>query len=161
MFVVTMKSKINKKVYKILIGTSIVFLCLAVIFAACAVFKTPEKVITCDKGEYSADLLSQNVGEFMSQFSKTVGEKVFEKLVYVPFEFNETFEEYNVIQKHQGLDLSLYKGEECTLCIYELKDYEIDYEKAYVSILIHKDTVIGGHISTYIDDGEIYTFFGE
>ena len=47
------------------------------------------------------------------------------------------------------------------LSVYALKNYTIDYEKAYMTILSLDDTVIGGHISTYQSDSEIYTFFGE
>ena len=98
---------------------------------------------------------------FASQFSKEIEEKVYEKLVRIPYEFSDTYEEYNELQLLQGLDLSLYKGKECTLSVFSLKNYTIDYKKAYMTILSIDDTVIGGHISTFENESEMYTFYGE
>ena len=159
---ITIKSKISKNFYRIVLSATIIVLCVALIATSCVLLKTPKKNIECENGEYSAVLCADNgVQLFASQFSQEIEEKIYEKQVRIPYEFSDTYEEYNELQLSQGLDLSIYKGKECTLSVYALKNYTIDYEKAYMTILSLDDTVIGGHISTYQSDSEIYTFFGE
>ena len=159
---ITVKSKIQKKTYRTILFVVIAFLCVVVIVIACVLQNSPKQNIECENGEYSAVLSSDN-GEklFASQFSKEIEEKVYEKLVHIPYEFSDTYEEYNELQLLQGLDLSLYKGKECTLSVFSLKNYTIDYKKAYMTILSIDDTVIGGHISTFENESEMYTFYGE
>lgn len=159
---ITIKSKISKKFYRVLLCFAVVFLCAVVVVTACVIQKTPKKNIECEKGEYSAVLSADNGAElFASQFSYEIDEMIYEKQVRIPSQFSDTYEEYNEVQLLQGLDLNEYKGEDCTLCVYKLKNYTIDYEKAFLTILSKNNTVIGGHLSTYQYDSEIYTFFGE
>lgn len=158
---ITVKSEFSKT-YKAILLVAVTFFCVVVIITACFLQKTPKKNIKCENGEYSAQLSSDNEVElFATQFSKEVDEKVSEKLICIPYEFSDTYEEYNKLQLSQGLDLSKYKGRECTLSVYALKNYTIDYKKAYLTIITLDDTVIGGHISTFEKDGEMYTFYGE
>lgn len=159
---ITIKSKISKKSYRIFLCTTIIVLCVALVAISCVLLRTSKKNIECENGEYSAVLSPDKGAElFASQFSKEIEEKVYEKLVVIPSQFSDTYEEYNDLQLSQGLDLSMYKGKECTLSVYSLKNYTIDYEKAYLTILSVDDTVIGGHISTCLHDSEMYTFYGE
>lgn len=159
---ITVKSKFSKKSCKTILFATIAFLCLVVIVTTCVLQRTPKKNIECENGEYSAVLsLDNGVELFASQFSKEIEEKVYEKQVCIPSEFSKTYQEYNELQLSQGLDLSLYKGKECAMSVFLLKNYTIDYKKAYMTILSMDDTVIGGHISTFENESEMYTFYGE
>ena len=159
---ITVKSKLSKKTYRIILFSAIAFLCVVGILSACVLQKGVKRNIECENGEYSAVLSGDNGEElFAFQFSKEIEEKVYEKQVCIPSEFSKTYQEYNELQLSQGLDLSLYKGKECTLSVFSLKNYTIDYKKAYMTILSIDDTVIGGHISTFENKSEIYTFYGE
>ena len=40
----------------------------------------------------------------------------------IPDEFDETYEEYNDLQKTQGLDLEKYKGRNATLYVYSVRN---------------------------------------
>ena len=162
MFAFTIKSKFSKKAQKIILCITLVILCFLVITCACAVVNSPKKQVVCEKGEYITLVDSENgVESFASQFSLTLGEKIYEKQIYIPTEFDETFEKYNELMLTQGLDLSLYKGKSCSLCVFELENSTIDYKKMYMAILIYKGVVIGGHISDYESGSPVYTFFGD
>ncbi len=162
MFVFTIKSKFSKKAQRITLCIALVFVCLLVATCVCAVVNSPMKQVVCEKGEYSTLIDTEDdVDEFASQFSFTAGEKIYEKQVYIPTEFDKTFEKYNELQMNQGLDLKRYKGKSCSLCVYELKNSMIDYKKMYMTILIRKGVVIGGHISDFESGSEVYTFFGD
>ena len=162
MFVFTIKSKFSKKAQRITLCIALVFVCLFVATSVCAVVNSPKKQVVCEKGDYVTLVDSENdVDEFASQFSFIVGEKIYEKQVYIPTEFDKTFEEYNELQNAQGLDLTAYKGKSCSLCVYELENFAIDYKKMYMTILIHKGVVIGGHISDFESGSTVYTFFGD
>ena len=127
---ITIKSKFSKKAQRAILIATVVFLCVVAVVIACALQKTPKKNIECENEEYSTVLSADNGAElFASQFSYEIDEMIYEKQVHIPYEFSDTYEEYNELQLSQGLDLSVYKGRECTLSVYALKNYKIDYEK--------------------------------
>ncbi len=84
--------------------------------------------------------------EFLRQFKIIVNPNS-EKTdkVTIPAEFGRVYEEYNELQKRTGLDLSPFKGEQVSRVVYKLKDKE-----KFVTLLIFKAHVIGGHLSTGI-----------
>ncbi|MCR5653381.1 MAG: DUF4830 domain-containing protein [Ruminococcus sp.] len=63
--------------------------------------------------------------------------------VTIPADFGEVYEEYNELQKETGLDLSPFRGTEVSRVVYKLRNKE-----KYVTLLIFKAHVIGGHLST-------------
>ncbi len=94
---------------------------------------------------------------FFSQFGWEISEDPLEvKEVVIPTEFDETYEEYNTLQKNQGLDLSKYKGKRVKLWSYEIKNYP-GYENAYGvihgNILVYEGVVIGADICSVELDG--------
>ena len=88
---------------------------------------------------------------FFSQFGYEISEDPLEvKEIIVPAEFDETYEEYNAIQKSQGLDLSKYKGKRVKMWSYAIKNYP-GYENTdgtiRGNILVYNGVVVGGDIS--------------
>lgn len=88
---------------------------------------------------------------FFSQFGYEISEDPLEvKEVIIPTEFDETYEEYNAIQKSQGLDLSKYKGKRVKMWSYAINNYP-GYERADGTIrgnlLVYEGVVIGGDVS--------------
>ncbi len=163
MFVLTVKTKLrSKKRFLIFVCTVAIVLTL-IAFCAVSMILKPADTAFCDSvGEYSLEADSDEaIADFASQFSLELDELYSTQQVYIPAEFNDTYTQYNNLQIKQGLDLERYKGRECTLHIYKLKDYKIDYEDTYITIIVYKDAVIGGHISTAEMDSPMYTFFGE
>ncbi len=88
---------------------------------------------------------------FFSQFGYEISEDPLEvKEVVIPTEFDETYENYNEIQKSQGLDLSKYKGKRVKMWSYAIKNYP-GYETAdgniRGNILVYEGIVVGGDVS--------------
>ena len=87
---------------------------------------------------------------FFSQFGFEISEDPIEvKEVIIPTEFDETYEEYNNIQKSQGLDLSKYKGKRVKMWSYSIRNYP-SYENTDCirgNILVYDGIVVGGDIS--------------
>lgn len=162
MFVFTVKTRLSRKQrFLIFIGAA----CAVVLIVTGVVLKTdtPKDTAVCDSiGEYS--LVADDyeaIQEFAGQFSLETLELYSQRQVYIPSTFDDTYNKYNSLQKRQGLDLEKYRGRECTLYIYKLKDYTIEGAHTYISIIVYKDRVIGGHISTGVQDSPMYTFFGD
>lgn len=163
MFVLTVKTKLkSKKRFLIFVCALFAVLTLIAFCAVSAVAKPADKAFCDSVGEYSLKAHSDEaVAYFAAQFSLELDELCRQQRVYIPNTFDDTYTQYNNLQKRQGLDLERYKGRECTLYIYKLKDYKIDYEDTYITIIVYKGTVVGGHISTAEMDSPMYTFFGE
>ena len=88
---------------------------------------------------------------FFSQFGYEIAEDPLEvKEIIIPTEFDETYEEYNRIQKSQGLDLSKYQGKRVKMWSYAIMNYP-GYETAEGTvrgnILVYDGVVIGGDVS--------------
>lgn len=112
--------------------------------------KMPQSA-TCDElGEFSLQVQdsSQEI-EFLKQFGLEADEKsLVSDEVVIPSFFNETYTKYNELQKKIGLDLSNYKGLTVKRNIYKLNNYDKNGNEYYVTLLIYKECVIGGHIGT-------------
>ena len=81
-----------------------------------------------------------------------------EKEVQIPQEFNDTYTDYNEIQKTQGFDLEKYKGQTVTVYTYNITNYA-GYENrdcVYANLLVCGGVLIGGDVcSTSVSDGFI------
>lgn len=94
---------------------------------------------------------------FFSQFGHTVKQDPVQvKEIIIPYEFDETYEEYNKLQKSQGLDLEKYKGKRVKLWSYEITNYP-GYEGTdgviRGNILVYDTVVIAGDVSSVELDG--------
>ena len=63
--------------------------------------------------------------------------------VTIPTDFNDTYEQYNELQKEIGLDLEKFKGKSVQKITYELKNCKTKF----AVLLIYKGKVIGGHLT--------------
>ncbi len=74
--------------------------------------------------------------------SRTVTEKI------IPLVFDETYEEYELLQNKQGFSLAKYKGKTISVITFMLKNYP-EYETSdniYINILLFDNTIIGADI---------------
>ncbi len=79
----------------------------------------------------------------------------------VPKNFDAVYNEYNIIQKAQGLNLEKYKGKKITRYTYKMINYPNSNEvgaKVYLNIIQYKDRVIAGDISSSDMGGFVRTF---
>jgi len=99
---------------------------------------------------------------FFSQFGWEIGENPAQvKEVIIPEEFDETYEEYNDIQRQQNLDLEKYKGARVKMWSYDILNYP-GYENTdgiiQGNILVYEGIVIGGDICSNELGGFMHTF---
>ena len=76
------------------------------------------------------------------------------KKITIPEEFNEVYTNYNELQKQQGFDLSRYKGKDCDVYTYKIRNYKDHEGKDDVNcnLIICDNKLIGGDVcSTELD----------
>ncbi len=100
---------------------------------------------------------------FFSQFGWEIDENpAVVKEVIIPDEFDDTYEEYNDIQRQQKLDLEKYKGARVKLWSYNILNYP-GYENTdgiiQGNILVYENTVVGGDVCSNELDGFMHTFY--
>ena len=97
--------------------------------------------------------------DFMAAYGWEVQEEPLEiREVLIPGQFDEAYEKYNYIQKQQGFDLSRYRGKVCRRYVYALPGYPGGAEEVRITLLVYKDRVIGGDISSPSADGFMHGF---
>ncbi len=99
---------------------------------------------------------------FLNEKGLEVSEtEIDKKTIQIPSEFNETYEKYNELQKMQGFDLSKFQGKTVELYVYEVLNYPDTEEEIHANILIYKNKIIGGDVSSVNIDGFIEGFSKE
>jgi len=78
--------------------------------------------------------------------------------VIIPQEFDSVYEDYNSIQKKQGLDLSGYAGKRVKKYTYTITNYPGDVESVQMNMLVYKNKIIGGDICSLAEDGFMHGF---
>ena len=99
-----------------------------------------------------ADQISylENLGWQVSQ------EPLAAESLLVPEEFDETYDEYLALQSGQGFDLNPYRGKQITRYTYEITNYPTGEEGVQVSLLVFKNTIIGGEVISPTADGFLH-----
>lgn len=145
MFFISLKSKHLKKIFAFSVA-----LLLTVIGGV--VYVSTEGSMPVSKiGSHSmkAETPEQRI-EFFRQFGYEAKEDpVSVKEVVIPEEFDDTYNEYNDLQKSQGLDLTDYKGVRVKSWCYEIINYP-GYENSGTirgNLLTYGGTVIACDIS--------------
>ena len=98
---------------------------------------------------------------FLKQFGWEVEKEAYNvEQVTIPVKFDPIYEKYNAMQQKEGLDLEKYKGKTVKRYTYLVSNHE--YEGiVYANLLIYKDQVIGGDISSAAVDGFVHGFSKE
>lgn len=78
--------------------------------------------------------------------------------VSVPTEGSEVFLRYNALQKSQGFDLTQLSGKTVKRYVYAVENYPDDDGCYYASLLIYKNEVVGGDISSDAAGGVMHGF---
>lgn len=75
--------------------------------------------------------------------------------VRIPDEFDDTFEEYNVLQKQQGFDLSVYAGKDVERYTYKLKEFDgyRNPDNIYATLYVFDNSIIAADIYCSAIDG--------
>jgi len=88
--------------------------------------------------------------DYLGTFGWTVSGEPKETVeVVIPKDFDDTYKEYNLLQKSQGFDLSDYKGKTVTRYTYEIQNYPSKTsDTVNVNILVYKNKVIAGDVTS-------------
>lgn len=101
--------------------------------------------------------------DFIAAFGIAVNPEPIEEFkTTVPKVFDSVYNEYNAIQRAQGLDLSKIRGKKITRYTYEVTNYPKDASGAptqvYLNLITYKDRVVAGDISSSECGGFVRTF---
>lgn len=97
---------------------------------------------------YSASTNTERIN-FLKEYGWETGEEPIEiSEIIIPSEFNDTYENYNNIQKSQNLDLKNYKGKRVRTYRYEVKNYPETEKEVYANLLVYNGMIIGGDVSS-------------
>jgi len=78
--------------------------------------------------------------------------------VRIPQEFNDVFTRYNQIQQEQGFDLSEFAGKTAKRYVYSISNYPDGSIDHYATILVHKNKIIGGDVTSSAQGGTMHGF---
>ncbi len=144
MFVFDFRVTRSKKMF-IFFAVASILTALICIFGMMSMQNGFHSEATCDEiGTYS--LKAENFDrqcDFLGQFGLKADEITDSTEIVIPAEFNDTYEEYNELQKRIGLDLEAYKGKPAEKITYKLNNSKI----GYAVLLVCNGYVIGGHLT--------------
>ena len=163
MFVFSLSGK------KIKLAGIAVLACMAVAFS---VFLLPDydnsgtayvSAVSNEKISFGGIKTEEDRIEFISAFGISVsGEPIEVVETKIPKEFDAVYTEYNTIQMAQGLDLMKYKGKKVKRYTYEVSNYPKDAEgnptQVYLNLVLYKNKVIAGDITSPDGQGFVRTF---
>lgn len=144
LFVFNFKVTDSKNVFTIFAVVSVAVAIVCIISMISVQNSLPDTA-TCDElGCYSLKCDKDDEQcAFLEQFGLSPVKNTDSCEVTVPTDFNDTYEEYNELQKEIGLDLEKFKGKSVQKVTYELKNSKAKY----AVLLIYKGKVIGGHLT--------------
>lgn len=73
--------------------------------------------------------------------------------VKIPAELPDVLQKYNELQKSQGFDLGEYGGKTVKRYVYEVTNYPDTTDSYFATLLVYKDAVIGGDVSSAAQNG--------
>ena len=144
LFVFNFKVTDSKNVFTIFAVVSVAVAIVCIISMISVQNSLPDTA-TCDElGCYSLKCDKDDEQcAFLEQFGLSPVKNTDSCEVTVPTDFNDSYEEYNELQKEIGLDLEKFKGKSVQKVTYELKNCKTKF----AVLLIYKGKVIGGHLT--------------
>jgi ABC-type bacteriocin/lantibiotic exporter with double-glycine peptidase domain len=100
---------------------------------------------------------ASDAAEFLNEYGWEVSEEPSSvKTVKIPEQFTSSYEQYNLIQKSQGFDLTNYRSQTVTVYTYRLLNHPFSIENnsaVFANLLVFKGEVIAGDIVSYAANG--------
>lgn len=138
---------------KIVSGALALFMVACAGVAVVGTSNADREVSVTDSGihELSGRKLSKNEDRvaLLRECGWEVDEEPLEYIeVRIPSEFDGVYNEYNEIQKRQGMDLSKYSGKRVMRYTYKVNNHESKEQGVCVNLILYKDKLIGGDVSS-------------
>lgn len=140
----------------------VLILSVAVMTTLVLVVPSAESSAADAKISYSDVYTNADRISFISKFGWEVDETPLSEVsVVMPVEFDENMRRYNEIQLSQGLDLRKYRGKEIVKYTYNVKNCKESDGAVEINLLVYKNKIVGGDISSAGENGFIFGFSGE
>ena len=78
--------------------------------------------------------------------------------VRIPENTSEVFDRYNQLQKANGYDLSKLAGKNAMRYVYKINNYPGATDPVYATVLVYKNTIVGGDVTDTSPNGKIQGF---
>ena len=157
MFVLTFKSNKGRLLIALIVVALLISLLMALIFSGIGqgTFAVSSNFRYSTAAETNEDRVA-----FLKQFDWDVSEDPVEvRQVLIPEDFSGPFENYNNMQKMQGLDLLPYAGVSVKCYTYEIYNFPTDTgDKILANLLVYQGKVIGGDVCSAKLDGFMQGF---
>ncbi|MDO4516591.1 MAG: DUF4830 domain-containing protein [Bacillota bacterium] len=151
---------ITKKVHRGRLTASALLLALTLIAASAGAFLAQDIQAASAPAEPLPDPTGVRSNEDRLEYLQALGWLVVEEPasvedVLIPETFDASYDDYLTLQSEMGFDLRDYTGKTVKRYTYQVKNYPGLQENIWVSLLIHKKTVIGGEVFCNQGDGFI------
>ncbi len=135
----------------------------ALIVGAICFFRVREVAVNLDGDGAVIKNYTVRTGEdrlaFIGQFGWEVeSEPVEIEEVLIPREFDSVYENYNALQKAQGLDLTRYRGKKVRRFCYRVLNYPDCTDEVRLNMLVAENKVIGGDVCSTALNGFMHGF---
>lgn len=97
---------------------------------------------------------AEDIRNYLTSFELELGEITVDK-IYVPYEFNDVYINYNLIQQSQGFDLSDFKGKDLTRYTAQITNYTDFNGDVFAEVLVFNKKIVGADIYSTAADGFI------
>lgn len=139
---------------------AVIAVCVAILTTAIGVLPTIS--VSADVASVMTDFKNisseGDIVSFLSQFGYEVEPVPVNTLEFqIPESFNTIYEQYNEIQRSQGLNLKRYAGKDATAYVFKLKNYEYEGE-VFATVIVRNNRVIGGDVCSKDGDGFVHGF---
>ncbi len=114
-------------------------------------------LINSSNGSADKDIIcssESSVADYIASFGYEIGEAKIDEII-IPETFNDVYDNYNDIQKSQGFDLAMYKGEKVRRYTYRVLNYHDQDINVFAEVLIFDEKVIAADVYTTEVDGFI------
>lgn len=146
-----MTAKVDKKkILMVLAGVAAAILLLLLVFGGGG--ETQDPTVQTATGNDKRVAFLKEYGWEVNASPAQSGE------VRIPETPTKAYERYNALQKSQGYDLTEYAGQSVMRYVYKVTNYPGATDPVYATLLVHKDTVIGGDITDTSAKGRIHGF---
>ncbi len=145
MMVMTAKVDI-KKILIALVAAAAVIVVLVLLFGGGGSAQTGAPSVSGNEGRVQ---FLQNLGWEVAASPTESGQ------VRIPKEDSPVFSRYNELQKSAGYDLSQYAGKTVMRYVYKVNNYPEATEPVYATLLVYKDKIIGGDITSTAAGGSM------
>lgn len=159
MFILTVKGQNLKLYLSVFISVLAVILVIGLVPTSSKITdesQVSEALKTIKEKDFENVKTNKDRVNFLKKYGWDVEDEAREvEQVIIPVTFDPIYEKYNELQIEEGLDLEKYKGKTVKRYTYLVSNYEYD-GTVLANLLIYKNKVIGGDISSADLDGFVH-----